>query len=209
MRFIVITPSKNVDNEHYLANYMLKNGLPTLHLRKTGFSREDLVNYIDQFPEEHQNKMVLHSHHNILLDYDLKGIHMNRRHKRKQFKSWLTQTLIGFRMNKKITISSSSKSLSSMADNYDTYEYIMLAPIFSDSNGHSPGFSPALLQQVLVNYPGKIVARGGVNADSIEKARDMGFSGIAFHNYLWNSEDVIKKFDEIMNRFQKLGITIS
>jgi thiamine-phosphate pyrophosphorylase len=207
MRFIVITPSKNVDDEYGLTNYMLKNGLPTLHVRKPSFSKDELVNYIEHFPEEQQNKMVLHSHHNILLDYDLKGLHLSRRHRKKHFNTWLTQTLIEMRMNRKIILSSSSKSLSSMAENYKNYEYVMLTPVFTDPQGHRPSFSPLLLQQVLRSFPGKIVARGGANADSIEKARDLGFSGIAFHNFFWSNENPMKEFDNVMNRFQKLGIT--
>jgi thiamine-phosphate pyrophosphorylase len=208
MRFIVITPSKNADNEYGIVSHMLNNGLPTLHVRKPGFSKEELVNYIEHFTEEQQNKMVLHSHHSILLDYDLKGIHMSRRHRRKQFQSWLTQTKIEMRMNRKISISSSSKSLSSMADNYKTYEYVMLTPVFTDPQGHRPSFSPLLLQQVLRSFPDKIVARGGADAESIEKARDLGFSGVAFHNFFWSHEEPIKEFGKVMERFNSLGITI-
>lgn len=94
-----------------------------------------------------------------------------------------------------------------MADNYKTYDYVMLTPVFTDPQGHRPSFSPLLLQQVLRSFPGKIVARGGADADSIEKARELGFSGIAFHNFFWGQEDPQKEFDKVMDRFQKLGIT--
>lgn len=209
MRFIVITPSDIVDKEYDLVSYMLKNGLPTLHIRKPSFTKEEMVNYIEHFSDEEQSKMVLHSHHKILLDYDMKGIHLSRRHRRKHFSSWLTQTKIEIRMGRKIIVCSSSKSLSSMADNYERdYNYVMLAPVFTDPSGHRPSFSPRLLQQVLHNYPNKIVARGGANADSIEKAREMGFSGVAFHNYLWTQDDPRKEFDNIMDRFHSLGISI-
>ncbi|MGP8214469.1 MAG: thiamine phosphate synthase [Bacteroidia bacterium] len=208
MKFIVITPSKNVEKEFSLVSYMLNNGLPTLHLRKPGFTREEMVEYIEQFPDELQKKIVLHSYHKLMLDYDLKGLHLSRRHKRKQFKSWLTQTLIELRMRQKISMSSSSKSLSSMADNYKEFDYVMLTPVFIDPHGNKSSFSPALLQQVLRSFPGKIVARGGSDAESIVKAQEMGFSGIAFHNFFWNNEDTAKEFDKVMNRFQQLGISI-
>jgi thiamine-phosphate pyrophosphorylase len=208
MKFIVITPSKNVEKEYIIINHMLKNGLPTLHLRKPGFSKEETINYIEHFPEDQQNKMVLHSYHNIMLDYDLKGLHLSRRHKKKQFLSWLTQTKIELRMGKKISISTSSKSLSSLVDNYKNFDYVMLTPVFTDPQGHRPSFSPAILQQILRAYPDKVVARGGSDAESIEKARDMGFAGIAFHNFFWNNEDPLKEFDKVMNKFSQLGLSI-
>jgi len=208
MRLIVITPSDIIDKEYDLANYMLKNGLPAIHLRKPSFTKEEMINYIEHFSDEEQSRMVLHSHHRIMLDYDLKGLHLSRRHRRREFRSWLTQTLVEMRIGKKIVVCSSSKSLSSMVENYDNFDYVMLTPVFTDPQGHRPSFSPNLLQQVLRNYPGKIVARGGTDADSIEKAREMGFAGVAFHNYLWNNDDPRKEYDRIIDRFHKLGIPI-
>jgi len=209
MKFIVLTPSKDAENEEAIVSYMIKNGLPNLHVRKPGLSREDTIAYIEKYTDAEQSKMILHSYHQILLDYDLKGLHLSKRHKKKPFRTWYNKTLIELRMGQKITICTSSKSLSSMADNYKDLDYIMLTPVFVDPQGHKSSFSPALLQQVLRNYPDKIVARGGSSAESIEKARDMGFAGIAFHNFFWSNEDPRKEFDRIMDRFQKLGISIS
>ncbi|HXP52738.1 MAG TPA: thiamine phosphate synthase [Bacteroidia bacterium] len=209
MKFIVITPSKGPANEFAILSHMLNNGLPTLHVRKPSFSKEEMVKYIEQFPEEHQNKIVLHSYHQILLDYDLKGLHLSKRHRKKPFKAWLNQTLIELRMGRKISVSTSSKSLSSMADNYKEFEYVMLTPVFADPQGHRSNFSPPLLQQVLRSFPDKIVARGGSTADSIEKARNMGFAGIAFHNFFWTHEDPVKEFDKVMERFNQLGVSIT
>lgn len=207
MKLIVITPSQNLVDEYSLASYMLKNGLPTLHVRKPSFGTEAMANYLEHFSEEEHKKMVLHSHHRILLDYDLKGLHLSRRHRKKRFRSWLTQTLIELKRGGHVSLSTSCKSLSSMADNYNEFEYIMLTPVFTDPQGHRPSFSPSMLQQVIRNYPDKVIARGGTTADSIDKARDMGFAGIAFHNGIWTSPDPVKEFDKIINRFHQLGIS--
>jgi thiamine-phosphate pyrophosphorylase len=208
MKFIVLTPSKNVIDEYNLVSHMLKNGLPTIHIRKPSFTSEEMVNYIEHFTDEEQSKMVLHSHHRILLDYDMKGIHLSKRHRSKEFRSWVTKTLVEMRMGKKITLSTSCKSLSSMANNYSDFDYVMLTPVFTDPQGHRPSFSPTLLQQIMRKYPDKVVARGGSSAESIEKARDMGFAGIAFHNYLWSKSEPEKEFDKIVERFGQLGINV-
>lgn len=209
MKLIVITPSETTEKEHDIISYMLKNGLPSLHVRKPTFDHDRMVSYIEQFTDEEQSKMVLHSFHQILLDYDLKGIHLSKRHRKKPFKSWLNQTLIELRMGHKIVMSTSSKSLSSMADNYNDFEYIMLTPVFTDAKGHQSNFSPQLMKQVLKNYPGKIVARGGSDADSIEKAHDMGFAGIAFHNFFWKHQNPIAEYENVLEKFNKLGISIN
>jgi thiamine-phosphate pyrophosphorylase len=209
MKFIVITPSETPPNEHAIISHMLKNGLPSLHVRKPAFSQQQMVDYIDQFTDEEQSKMVLHSYHQIMLDYDLKGLHLSKRHRKLPFKSWLNKTLIELRMGKKISMSTSSKSLSSMADNYKEFEYVMLTPVFTDPKGHRASFSAPLLQQVLRSFPDKIVARGGSNAESIEKARDMGFAGIAFHNFFWDHENPIAEYDKVLDKFNQLGLRIS
>lgn len=209
MKLIVITPSETTEKEHEIISHMLKNGLATLHVRKPTFSEEKMVSYIDQFTDEEQSKMVLHSFHKVLLDYNLKGVHLSRRHRKKPFKAWLNQTLIELRMGHKISLSTSSKSLSSMVDNYNDFEYVMLTPVFNDTKGHKTNFSPQLLQQVLRNFPDKIVARGGSDANSIEKARDMGFAGIAFHNFFWTHEDPIAEYEKVLEKFNELGLSIT
>ena len=208
MKVIVITPSKTIDNEQYIIGKMIEMGLPTVHVRKPNFSREEMMKYLDEFPLEHKKHLVLHSHHKLLWDYNLKGIHLAKSHRKKKFKSWLTETIVKIKRDH-LTISTSSKSLSSMSLNYDHFDYVMLAPVFTSPHGHRPSFSPGIIQQVMRNYPEKVIARGGSSAAVIDRAKDLGFAGIAFHNCIWvNGTDPLKEYTVVKDRFNELGIPI-
>ncbi|HTB05451.1 MAG TPA: thiamine phosphate synthase [Bacteroidia bacterium] len=208
MKVIVITPTKTIDNEQYLLGKMIDMGLPTVHVRKPNSTREEMIKYLEEFPLEHRKHLVLHSHHKLLWDYSLKGIHLAKSHRKQKFKSWLTETIIKIKRDH-LTVSTSSKSLSSMSLNYEHFDYVMLAPVFTSPHGHRPSFSPGIIQQVMRKFPDKIIARGGASAYHIEKAQELGFSGIAFHNCIWTSNnDPIKEYSVIKDRFNELKIAI-
>jgi thiamine-phosphate pyrophosphorylase len=184
---------------------MLDMGLPTLHIRKPNLSTEGLKKYLDNFSPEHLKKIVIHSHHTLMWDYNLKGIHLTKTHRKRQFKSWFVQQLIKVKRGD-FSLSTSCSSLSSMALTYNDFEYIMLTPVFTQTQEHRPTYSKGTLDVILQKYPGKIVARGGAKLESIEEAHKTGFVGLVFHNYIWKAEDPIVQLKLVMDRFKELGL---
>ena len=207
MKLILVTPSTSRDKEQNILRQMLDLGLPTLHVRKPHLSTESLKKYLDHFSKEHQKRMMIHSHHALLWDYDLKGIHLTKAHKKKQFRSWAIQKLIKFRRGN-FSMSTSCNSISSMAASYNEFEYIMLTPVFGQTQEHRPTFSRGTLDLIIGKYPGKIIARGGANIESIAKAYDIGFTGMAFQNFIWKHDDPVGQFIQVLNRFKELGIPV-
>ncbi len=207
MRLIIITNDTTAENEHYVILNMLKSGLPTLHIRKPSYSEQRLKRYLDEIPKEYYDRIVIHTHHRTLLKYRLKGIHLNKSHKKKTFRNWLTTKLLEYKCNK-FTKSTACNSISSMVESYPLYDYLMLTPIFGETSEHKPAFSTGTLNEILKKYPGKIIARGGTDADSIKRAMELGFSGIAFQNYIWKRPDPIEQFQIVIKRFGELGLAI-
>lgn len=207
MRLIVITTDTTTENEHFALLKMLKMGLPTLHIRKPTYSKQRLKKYLEDIPKEYHPRIVIHTHHRMMLNYSLKGIHLTKKHKKKTLRNWLTMKLIGMKCNC-FTKSTVCNSISAMVQNYPLFDYVMLTPIFGETSDHKPAFSVGTLNEILKKYPGKVVARGGTNADTIDKAREMGFDGIAFQNYIWKNTDPVAQFGNVVNRFNELGIAI-
>lgn len=207
MRLIVITPSRTQENEHFATLQMLKMGLPVLHVRKPGYSTVQMKKYLEGFPKEYHNRMVLHTHHRLLLDYNLLGIHQTKVHKKRRIRNWITKKLLEFKRSTYLR-STSANSISSMAQYYPLYDYVMLTPIFGETSEHRPAFSIGTLNAIIKKYPGKLIARGGTDADSIAKAQEMGFEGIAFQNYIWKNGDPVGQFKNLMTRFDELGIKV-
>jgi thiamine-phosphate pyrophosphorylase len=207
MKLIVITPSTSRDREQNILKQMLDLGLPTLHIRKPHLSTESLKKYLEQFSTEQQKHLMIHSHHTLLWNFNLKGIHLTKSHKKQPLRSWAMQKLIKMRRGN-FSMSTSCNSISSMAASYNEFEYIMLTPVFGQTQEHRPTFSRGTLDLIIGKYPGKLIARGGSNIESIAKANDIGFTGMAFQNFIWKSEDPVGQFIKILERFKELGIPV-
>ena len=61
MKLIVISHSTFFPNEHRVIESLFENGLEIFHIHKPNYSKQEIQNYIQQFPEKYQNKIYLHS----------------------------------------------------------------------------------------------------------------------------------------------------
>src|SRR3954463_10532790 len=108
MKLVVITPSKDVADEHTLVTKMFESGLNTLHLRKPKYSTNQMAEYICEIPSHFHNRIVIHSHHNLALKFKLKGIHLSSTH---LSKSW-QYFFVRLRLRMKFSRISKSRSYS-------------------------------------------------------------------------------------------------
>ena len=54
---------------------MLEEGLPRVHVRKPGMSKEELRGYIEQIAPHYRRRLVVHDHHILSSSLKLGGIH--------------------------------------------------------------------------------------------------------------------------------------
>jgi thiamine-phosphate pyrophosphorylase len=207
MKLLVISTSDKIDNEHVIIRKMFDMGLSTLHLRKPKLSSENMKKFLDDFSEEYQKKIIIHTHHNLIWDYNLKGIHLTKAHKKDKYKNWFQRRLYKFK-RKDMIRTTSCGSVSSLAVLYKEFEYVMLTPVFASKQAHRPNFSRSTLDIITTKFPKKIIARGGATMADIETAKEIGFSGIAFHKAIWESPDPLKEFENVYKRYKELGIAI-
>jgi thiamine-phosphate pyrophosphorylase len=207
MKLIVITSNKNIENEHFILGKMLDMGLPSLHVRKPKLSHENLKNYLNEFTKSQRKKIIIHTHHNLMMHFDLKGIHVSKRHRRKKLSFFLSKLKLRLRRGN-FVLGTSCKSLSSLDEIYQDFDYVMISPVFTNPHGHRPSFNPGTLKRIIPTYPGKVIARGGATIDSIEKAKELGFAGIAFQRNIWDHPEPLVTFEKILERFKQLGIPV-
>ncbi len=205
MKLIVITASKNIENEHLILGKMLDMGLPSLHVRKPKLNEENLKRYLDEFTPAQRKKIIIHTHHNLLMHFELKGIHVSKRERNKKLGFFFQKAKLRLRRGKFI-MGTSCKSLSSLDATYKDFDYIMISPVFTNPHGHRPSFNAGTLKRIIPTYPGKVIARGGATLDSIEKAKELGFAGIAFQRYIWDNAEPLATFEKIIYRFKELGL---
>src|SRR5580693_580545 len=94
MKLIVISSSKTLANETQILTSFFEQGLQTLHLNKPKYSTPKLAKLIRSIPEKYHNRIIIHSHHNLLLKFDLKGVHLTKKHKKKKIRTWFIHKIL-------------------------------------------------------------------------------------------------------------------
>ncbi len=195
MKLIVITQEQSWKNEAHCINLLFENGLELLHLRKPGYTKEEISALLNDISPCFHRNIVIHDHFSLLTKFDLKGIHLNRRNPVPIKKQG-------------ITISKSCHSLEEIKNWNDRISYAFLSPIFNSisKTGYQGAFTEEELQQAkeknIINE--KIIALGGITAENIPQIKSYGFGGIAVLGSLW--EDIIldKNENNLLERFKKI-----
>ena len=209
MRLIVITPSKDVPDEASLVTKMFESGLTTLHLRKPKHSTNQMAEYIKEIPLHFHNRIVIHSHHNLAIKYNLKGIHLSRAHFSRNWRYWLIRT----RLRLKFKHTSKSRSYTKLQQVYNVeqheFDYVMLGTMFNNMTGELySGYYEDGVLAANKNSGKKLVARGGTGLSSVARAIKYGFYGIAFNSYIWNADLPYENFLKVLNEFKANGIEL-
>jgi thiamine-phosphate pyrophosphorylase len=208
MKLILISPSKQQDSEIGILLNMFEQGLQTYHVRKKNFSTRQLKNYLDEIPQKYHNRIVIHSHHELALKYNLKGIYISRSHKKKKIMLWLWTKWLKFRRNH-LELSITIRSVEDIVDVMPRYNYIFLSPVFDSISGNfQSAFSDYNIMSNLKNKKLKAIARGGVSINNIEKAKSLGFTGIAFYSSIWKSEKPLQEFMKVLGKFNELSLPV-
>jgi len=209
MRLVVITPSRDIEDEQTLVTKMFESGLKTLHLRKPKYSTNQMAEYIHEIPTHFHDRIVIHSHHNLALKFTLKGIHLSKNHLSTKWKYWLTRTRLKLRFGQ----TSKSRSYSRLQQVYATekqnFDYFLIGTMFNNMTGELySGFYEDGVIAANRNGGKKLVARGGTSPLTILKALRYGFDGIAFNSYLWNADTPYENFLNILSEFKKHNIEL-
>ncbi|MGY8952163.1 MAG: hypothetical protein ACKVJP_02205, partial [Flavobacteriales bacterium] len=87
MKLIVISSANKSKSEVRHIIGFFENGLDIFHIKKKGYSRAKMKEYIEMIPNQYYDRLVLHSHYDLAKKFNLRGIHISRHKKRKKFVS--------------------------------------------------------------------------------------------------------------------------
>jgi thiamine-phosphate pyrophosphorylase len=209
MKLLVISPTKTKDNEIRIVKELFENGLDTYHLRKPKQSTKELRAYIKQIPEYFHNRIIIHSHHNLAREFNLKGIHLTKQHLEHKWKLWLNLNLGGLR-NKNLIITQSKNTLASLYEPSEyKFNYVLLRPLFDPlTNVLQSGFHPTGIKAAMEKVPFKIIVGGGINLTTIKICAELGVEGVILGTIIWKNENPLNAFLEIANYLnnEKIGI---
>ncbi|MCD6018870.1 MAG: thiamine monophosphate synthase [Bacteroidetes bacterium] len=189
---IVISSPTPVTKEASLINQLFDEGLPVFHLRKPDSSSQELVLLLQEIDSIHHSKIALHSHH-----YLAKSFGINRLHYTEASRKQLTH--VDFSENEN-TLSTSVHSVEDFTNLSEHFSYAFLSPVFNSISKPDYEAKPFDLSELSKNKTTKLIALGGIDETNCGKAYEMGFDGIALLGAIWNSEDKINAFKNILSQ---------
>lgn len=201
MKPIVICYPTNLDKEIEAINALFDAGLEILHVRKPAYNEAEMIDWIDKVDAKYHNRIVVHSHLNIVEAKGLRGIH---------FTSYNIH-LIDDYSHTKLPKSISTHSMSELINLSSAFNYAFLSPVFESIT--KEGYGPAINQDVLRDYLKKthevpVLALGGIDYSTVDVAKELGFDGVVLHGHLWaqfekdgDIEGVVKRYLDVSKKW--------
>lgn len=184
---IAITPPDIIDRvEARNIAAILDAGWDRVHLRHPGATTADVRRILDDVPVRLHKRIVLHGHFDLVNDYNLGGLHLNRR---------CPAPPALYRGALSMSCHSVDEALS-MAPKM---AYVTLSPIFDSVSkaGYTAAFSPEELGRVA--QADNVIALGGVTPSRTREVAGMGFAGYAVLGSIpWGASR-----DELVSRLKK------
>jgi thiamine-phosphate pyrophosphorylase len=196
---ILFTYPEALPHETRLLQNLMQEEWDFLHVRKPDYSREEMVNFLELISDYH-HKVVLHSHYELVHEFDLAGINMTAKDMANlsypdEFTSVcdmrdlsLRDGQIYVRGQRPDLVSYSAQRYSEVQQLAFQTDYVFLSPIFesfSKADYHSAFDDHEVLAAFIKDTDRKIIALGGLNNDRIKTCKVLGFDGYAMMGNIW------------------------
>ena len=192
MKLIVISNPTNLNNEHSLLCSLFESGLEYFHLRKPDLTYAELEAYIQLIPQQYKSKVILHSRHQLAVQYGLKGIHFTQVNPYKEQDG----------SPKEMHRSASFHSLQEIENANPIFQYVFISPVFDSISkaGYKTQINKNDLKSFLLPKSNKpaIIALGGINQQTLHDAIQIGFDGAAVLGSVWMADNPLEAFKNLL-----------
>ena len=190
---LIITLPYFIDHESLAVTRLFQCGLQRLHLRKPESSEEEIRALLQDIPACYLNRIVIHEHFSLLNEFQLCGVHLNRRNPSAP-EGWDGH------------ISISCHSLEELAEKKQQgyvfangkrkhYDYLSLSPIFDSvsKKGYNSAFTAEQLMRAKAEgiIDQRVMALGGITAENVAQALDFGFGDVMVLGDAWKKGCVL------------------
>lgn len=193
---VIISPEIDVDNEISILNQLFNEGLEYYHLKKPSKNITEYCDYLHQIDEEYHNRIVIHSYHELINEYNLKGIHFEEQ-LRKDKLDIPSRYFIGLSMFGK-TISSSFEQVDELIASNFEFDYHLLSQdssTITTAAGQEKGFDGNSIRKKIIGICGKQF--------NIKKLINLGFKGVLIQEEIWNNLTTVNDFKKMRDSFFK------
>ncbi|WP_342083463.1 thiamine phosphate synthase [Dyadobacter sp. OTU695] len=178
---IVITRPEMLAGEAGIINQLLAQGLARLHVRKPQSTEEELRSLLEQIDPQYRGRIALHQHHTLASEFGITGLHFTETGRLAQREETLEEL-----KNNGFIISTSIHKPVDVEKLSHCFDYMFLGPVFdSISKKNYKGVLTDGFQLERFNFPGKLIALGGIDRTKLDLAASLGFDGVAVLGAIW------------------------
>ena len=127
---IIIAPEKDIPNEIEILTQLFQEGLQYYHFRKPNKNYQEHCDYLNQIDEKYHDRIVVHYFHELMNEFNLKGIHFQEQ-KRRDCLDTPSDYFTKFNNMFGKTISSSFHETEEIEKCNFEFDYHLLSPVFS------------------------------------------------------------------------------
>ena len=171
-------------------------GLETLHVQKPELTFGQLKDWLLKIPLQFHSRIMLHSHHKLREEFQVKGLH---------FPSGLmhkaSETGKG-----PLQVSTSFHQVQDVLTSEPVFDYAFLSPVFDSisKSGYKAAFSEFELKETFLTATLPVIALGGITSENLEKVAELGFAGAAVLGTIWQAEDPVSAFKSLKAKSSEL-----
>lgn len=181
MELIVISHPEKLEGEADVINTLFTEGLSCLHLRKPGYSEEQLADLLSEIEPAWREHISLHQHHTLAGRFGIRRLHFTETARNAVSSQHLAALYAsGF------ILSTSTHDPETLRTLPECFSYIFLGPVFDSIS--KEGYRAAMPKDFKLErsgFPGKVIALGGIDHANLALVRDMGFDGAAALGTIW------------------------
>ena len=139
MELILISSPGEKPNEVRFVKRIFEMGLSRFHLRKPDWTFDELRRFLNEFPDDYLQRIVIHRRKELLKDFPLAGYHLSSR------EDYFEKDFEG-------SLSRSFHTLEELRKNEEQLDYVFLGPIFDSvsKQGYKAAFPPTALRSFFV-----------------------------------------------------------
>jgi thiamine-phosphate pyrophosphorylase len=187
---IIISNPTEIINEVNILNSLFEEGLELFHIRKPGYCKEELQLFISKINSNYHSKLVLHQHHELAEEFQMKRLHFTEKDRIDKTPS---------RLLKPDWCKSFSTSVHSIEDFnglHDVFDYAFLSPVYPSISKENYVPTKNAFEEIKkrTNQHTKLVALSGISVENIEKTIAYGFDSVALLGTIWNNTNPIENF---------------
>ena len=197
MKLILLSTSDFFVEEDKIIKALFEEGLDLLHLRKPDSEPIYSERLLTLLPEEWHNQIVVHQHFYLKEEFQLRGIHLSNANPKppRNYHGQLSRSL---------------HSIDELHTLREGMDYVFLSPIFDSITypERHAAYSPQELRDATRSglIDRKVMAAGGINAETLPLLNDYGFGGAVVLGDLWTRFNIHSGLDfkDIITHFRKL-----